>query len=298
MDYEILINGNKISIAGVQDIQIADRHGAKSDDIKLVILNNSMLNIQENDSLECNFGGFKSGKMHIDRVQSDTTTTIVGAISVPIGAKEPRVRQWNKVRFFDIVNDIAIRYGLSVFYMGVTNHSYESKTQFQVSDLAFLNKICIQEGYSLKIDNERLVIYNNELLESAPIVKEIGFNDIINNRIVFAENPNKVKSVTVKYFADRLISYTASKGNIGNHEVITEYVANDAEAERYAKGYLNAMRENDVTADMLISINDGISAGNCVELKDYGRYNGKYFVVECYHNPDKDQTRIIGRRIL
>lgn len=298
MDYEVLLNGKKIDNSIIKDTQVTDRYGAQSDDIKIVLLNNTSIEVQKGYTLECSFGGFRSGKMNVDRIPSSTTSSVLGAISAPICAKEPKTRQWNKVRLFDIVNDIAVNCGISVYYQGVENHLYESVTQFRENDLAFLNRLCIREGYSLKIDDNRLIIYKNSVVEALPSVGTIGFNDVISNRIVFAENPNTVRSVTAKYFADRLISYTAIKGNLGEGRVITEYLANNAEAERFAKGYLETYTQNNFTVDALIPINDGIAAGSNLDFEGFSRYDGKYFITECCHNPDKDQTRVIGRRIV
>lgn len=297
MNYEILIDGKTIN-ASVKEIEINDRQGAKADDIRLLILNSTDLNIVRGGDLECSFGGFRSGKMNIDTLSSTSTTTLIGAISAPLCVKEKHTRHWLKVRFFDIVNDMAMNCGLSVFYQGVENQHYENVTQFRETDLAFLNRLCQREGYSLKIDDNRIVIYNKSVLESAKAVKTIGFNDVIDNKIAFSENPNKVRSVTVKYYSDRLISYTATTGDKDGEDItITEYVADGAEAERFAKGYLSAKTENDITVDAMIPITDEISAGNCIEIKEFDRYDGKYYINECSYGPEKERLRIRGRKI-
>lgn len=297
MDYAVLLNDEKIS-AEIKDLEVTDRYGSKADDIRLTIINNSTVDIKRGDSLACSFGGLRSGKMNIDQIVSNSRTTLVGAISAPTYAKEPSSRHWNKVRLFDIVNDVATNCGLSVYYEGVTNYLYENVTQFKETDLAFLNRLCTREGYSLKIDDNRIVIYKNSIIEGKPSVLDIGFSDVLRNRISFSENPNRVKSVTVKYFADRLISYTAKKDIDGGSVVKTEYVANEAEAERFAHGYLEEFSRNDCTVDVLLLLNDKVSAGNCVTLKDFGRYNGKYFINECCYDPVNDQMRILGRKIV
>lgn len=298
MDFETLLENEKTS-AEILRLQITDRQGAQSDDITLEILNSKAEGtIERGRSLEGNFGGFKSGKMHVDKIISTTRKTRIGAISAPVSAKEKRTRHWRKVRLFDIVNDVATNIGVSVFYLGVENHYYENVTQFNETDLAFLNRLCIREGYALKIDNERLVLYSKSALESAEAVATIkNAGDVLNDKIAFSENPNMVQSVTVKYFADRLISYTATRGTMGARLTVREYVSDAGEAERFAKGYLKHFNENDVTVDALIPINDGIASGNCVKFEGYARYDGKYFVTECCHDPKNKQTRILGRRV-
>lgn len=297
MNFNTLVENEKFE-ASIEKIHIIDRQGSQSDELKIEILNGDYKNIERGRNIEGIFGGFKSGKMHIDKISSSIKKTQIGAISAPVSAKEKHTRHWRKVRLFDIVNDVATNLTLSVFYYGVQNFFYENVTQFNETDLAFLNRLCIREGILLKIDNERIVMYDKATVEKADSVLTIkSIGDVINENIAFSENPNMVHSVTVKYFADRLISYTATSGTLGAKITLREYVSSEAEAERFAKAYLSHFTQNDITLDVLIPINDGITSGNCIGIENFARYSGKYFVFECYHDPKKEQTRLLGRRI-
>lgn len=298
MELKAFIDGESFEPT-FEKFRITDRQGSQSDEITLEILNEgNTASIERGRTLEGVFESFKSGKMHIDKISSTTRQTRIGAISTPVSAKEKRTRHWRKVRLFDIVNDVVLNIGISAFYQDVENYFYENVTQYNETDLAFLNRLCIREGYALKIDNNRAVLYNKASVESAAAVHTIKNADgVISDRIAFSENPNMVQSVTVKYFADRLITYTATKGTIGARHTFREYVSDLGEAERFAKGYLKHFTENDVTVDALIPINDGIASGNCVTIEGYSRYDGKYFITECCHDPKNKQTRILGRRV-
>ena len=297
MDYEVYIDGKKVT-ASIEDIQVSDRQGSQSDDIRLIIVNDETQEIKEGSTLSCSFSGFSSGKMNVDTIVSDTTTTRIEAISAPLSAKEKHTRHWLKVRFLDIVNDVAKGVGLSVYYKGVNNWYYENVTQYEETDLSFLNRLCIRENYSLKIDDGRIVIFDISVLEKASSVLKIsGVGDVINNSISFSINPNKIKAVTVKYFGDRLISYTSKRNVMGEKKTITEYVASAAEAERFSKNYLSTYAQNDTMVRCTIPINSGIAAGNCIDIENFGMYDGKYSICECSHDPEKECTRLIGRRI-
>lgn len=296
MEYEVRIDGKKL-VALTKGVQITDRQGAQADDIRLLIINDKEQVVKKGSVLTCSFGGFSGGRMNVDTISSNATTTLIGAISAPLGAKVERTRHWLKVRLFDIVNDVAKNCGISVYYQGVTNWYYENVTQFRETDLAFLNRLCTREGYALKIDDNRLVIYKNEIIENAKPVLTIGQGDVINNKIAFSENPNKVNSVTVRYYGDRLIEHTAWRGVVGEEKTIKEYVASVAEAERFATNYLASYAQNDITVDVLIPINDGVASGNCIEFVDFAMFNGKYVVFECSHDPERNQTRLRGRKV-
>jgi len=297
MEYKALIDGENFD-ATFEKFRITDRQGAQADEITLEILNEDFENIERGRELEGIFDGFKSGKMHIDKISSTTRQTRIGAISVPVSAKEKRTRHWRKVRLFDIVTDVATNIGISVYYLGVENFLYENVTQYNETDLAFLNRLCIREGYALKIDNARAVVYNKAAVEAEEAVVTItNGDDVINDKIAFSENPNMVQAVTVKYFAERLLTYTATSGTMGAKLTVKEYVGDLGEAERFAKGYLKYFTENDNTVDALIPITDKIASGNCVAFEGFARYDGKYFVTEICHDPKNKQTRILGRRV-
>jgi phage protein D len=296
MDYEVYVDGVKIN-STIKAIQISDRQGAQADDIRLLILNDENLHIQRGSVLACSFGGFSSGNMNVDTISGNSQTTHIGAKSSPLNAKKKNTRHWLKVRLFDIVNDVATNNGLSVYYQGVENYYYENVTQFNETDLAFLNRICQREGYCLKIDDNRLVVYSRSAIESAGVVMTIDFDTPIDHKIAFSENPNKITSVTVRHYSDGLKTYTATRGVGGEEVTIKEYAFDSAEAERFAKGYLSTYAQDDTTMDCLIAINDGIAAGCCVEVKDYAMYDGKYVVFECCHDPENNQTRLRGRKV-
>ncbi len=299
MEFKTFIEGKTLD-ARIERIQITDKQGAQADDLRIEIVNDDHEGIERGGILEGIFSGYKSGKMHIDKISSTTRRTLIGAISAPVSAKEKRSRHWRKVRLFDIVNDVAVECGISVYYENVTNHYYENVTQHNESSLAFLNRLCIREGYSLKIDDDRAIIYDIESAEACSPAFTIGAGqkiEVINDTISFSENPNMVRSVTVKHYADRLISCTAESGTLGERVTKREYVGNEAEAERFARGYLRHYTQGDTTVDALIPINDGIASGMCVEFAGYGRYSGKYFISECCHDPKNEQTRICGRKV-
>lgn len=296
MDYTIKLNDEKADFQ-VKDLMVFDRAGAIADEIKLVINNNSNITVERGDRLEVEFDGLTSGKMNVDKLISGLKNTIIGAISTPINAKNTHTRHWLKVRLFDIVNDVATNLSLSVFYAGVENHFYENVTQFNETDLAFLNRLCTREGYGLKIDNNRLVLFDFDSLINEEAAAVINAGDEIDGKITFAESPNRIRSVTVKFYSDRLIEHTSISGVDGESIVKNEYVADEAEAERFANGYLKNYKQNSVVVDVIVRINAKIAAGNCVTFAGYNKYDGKYYIDEVTYDIENNQSRIKARRI-
>ena len=301
MEYTLLLGGVDITEKlKVQELFVSDASGAKADRIKMQIINTADAEISRGQRLTAKFGGYTSGNMIIDEFLCGTATSRVGAISCPKDAKKQKTRHYMKVRFFDIVNDIATETGLSVFYDGVSNFLYENVTRFNETALAFLNRLCIREGYSLKIDDLRIIIFDKAKAERSQSVLTVKPTDIVENKILFSENPNLVASVTVKHYNSNdqvVISRTAHSGFDGENKVIREYCATIAEAERFANGYVREMNKNAVTVTGFIKLNTAIAATNNIECNGFGRFDGKYFIEEITHDPINELTKFSARKL-
>lgn len=301
MEYALILNGENITEKlKVKELFVSDASGAKADRIKMQIINTRDIDITHGQRLTAKFGGYTSGNMTVDEFVCGTATSRVGAISSPKGAKKPKTRHYMKVRLFDIVNDVATETGLSVYYIGITNHFYENVTRFEETPLAFLNRVCVREGYSLKIDDGRIVLFDKTRSENAATVLTVTPTDIIDNRILFSENPNLVSSVTVQYYDSEnqiVISHTAHSGYEGEDKIITEYLSSIAEAERFSQGYVRELNKNAVTVSGFIHINTDIAATNNIECNGFGRFDGKYFIEEITHDPINELTKFTARKL-
>ena len=304
MEYKIIVGGldvtDKITI--VDDVLYAfDRAGAMADNIKMLVDNASAFQPAKGQSVAVKFGGYDTGRMAIDKVDAVTRNAVVGAVSTTAGAKKKVSRHYRKVRFFDMVNDVATATGFSVFYQsGVENRLYESVTRWCESPLAFLNRLCVREGYGLKIDDQRIIIYNKRTAESARPVLTITQADTIDGQVAFRDAANTTKSLTVRYFSlseRRNIEYTAEIPDDGEQITVVEYLQDGAEAERFAKNYLTERNKSSTTATALIPINTDIAATSIITFNGFGRYDGNYFVEELCHCPLTEQTKITARKI-
>ena len=305
MDYKILVDGADVTdrISIVDDVLfVSDRAGAQADSIKLLMNNASDFQIAKGQKIAVEFNGYSSGKMTIDKIEPATTNTIVEAVSTSSKAKKRRTRHYRKVRFFEVINDVATETGFSVFYMGtISNRYYENISRYEETPLAFLNRLCVREGYALKVDNDRIIVYDKGTAERAKEVFTITQESTINNVVKFRDTALVTEAVKVRYFdlqTGNTIEYTAGIEEAGEETVITEYLFDLAEAERFAKGYLREKNKNIITAVALIPINTDIAATNNIAFSDFGRYDGKYHIEEITHCPIAEQTKIIARKIL
>lgn len=303
MKYNILVDGKDVTekIIIVNDVLfVTDRAGARADSIKMMISNTSELQIEKGRSVAVKFGGFTSGNMSVDKIEPTTTNALVGAVSASTKAKKRKSYHYRKVRFFDVINDVAAETGYSVFYDGIENRFYENISRFYETPLAFLSRLCVREGYALKVDDQRIVIYDREKAEAAKSVLTITQDDILDNHIKFCDAACVTESVKVRYFnisTGAKIEHTYGIAEAGEQTVITEYVNDIAEAERFAKNYSREANKNCITVSALIPLNTDIAATSNIEFNGFGRYDGKYSIEELTHCPTAEQTKITARKI-
>lgn len=304
MEYNIIIDGvdvtDRLDILN-DTLYVTDRAGAQADSIKMLINSASDFQISKGQYMTVKFGGFTSGKMTVDKISPTIKNALVEAVSASTRAKKRRSRHYLKVRFFDIVNDVAIETGFSVFYTDeIKNRYYENVSRWFETPLAFLNRLCIREGYALKVDDNRIIIYDRAKAEAADAVLTITQSSVIDEIVKFQDTSCVAEAVKVQYFdlnKGNKIEYTAGIEEAGEQTVITEYLQDIAEAERFSKNYLKEKNKNCTTALALIPLNTNLAATSNIEFLGFGRYDGKYSIEEITHCPTNDQTKITARKI-
>jgi phage protein D len=304
MQYNIIVDGVDVTerLEIVNDtLFVTDRAGAKADNMKMLVSNMSDFQLQKGQRIAVKFGGFTSGNMTVDQISPNTLNALVEAVSSSAKAKKKRSRHYRKVRFFDVINDVALETGFSVFYIGsIENRYYENVSRWCETPLAFLNRLCIREGYGLKVDDSRIIVYEKRSAEAVKSVLTITQGDLINNQIQFIDNTCVTEAVKVQYFdlkTGNRIEHTAGIEEAGEQTEITEYVSDIAEAERFARGYSAEKNKNCTTVIALIPINTDIAATSNIDFEGFGRYDGKYHIEEITHCPIAEQTKITARKI-
>lgn len=304
MKYNIIVDGIDVTerIEILNDtLYVTDRAGAQADNIKMLISNTSDLQISKGQSVTVKFGGYTSGKMTVDKISPTTKNALVEAVSASTRAKKKRSRHYKKVRFFDVINDVALETGFNVLYVGtIENRYYENISRWFETPLAFLNRLCIRESYGLKVDDSRIIVYDKDSAEAKKSVLTITQDSTIDDIVKFQETSCVTETVKVQYFdlqTGNKIEHTTGFEEAGEQTVITEYVQDLAEAERFSKGYSREKNKNCTTALALIPINTDIAATSNIEFSGFGRYDGKYHIEELTHCPITEQTKIIARKI-
>jgi len=257
----------------------------------------------KNDTLEVKQGGYSTGLMFVDELGQSAGKFQLKALSIPQPSKTARSQSWENVRLLEFINEIAGRYGFKVQTYGIENYLYQRVDQIEQADFSFLAYRCMLEGYALKINNKSIVIYNEHAEEQKPVDSK---NSIIYQSDIFQNLKFKNKSTDI--FQKCLIKSNNSnafiKGefedkNIYGPTLINQIFCSDqAEANRFAKGYLRRANKEMITGAFPIKLNTNYAAGTNVEVEKVGMFDGKYFIDKLLHDFINDRTNLCLRRPL
>lgn len=215
-------------------------------------------------------------------------TATFGALAIPANESfksRERTKTWKKVTIKKIATDIAKQYKLKLSYSGpsITINAIE---QSEKADSAFLYELCKKYGLSMKIYNQKIVIYDQTAQEKKKAVATL-------TRVSFVDDDWSYEDALEGTYTGARISYKSGK----NSKEISVFLGLKAEkasgsrvlkinetADSAADGYykaaaaVNLSNEKATVISGAIWPNPKICAGVCVTLSGMGKANGKYFV--------------------
>lgn len=84
-----------------------------------------------------------------------------------------RSRSWEKVLLSKICNDIAWEAGMELFYDVENDPTLDRAEQTEESDLEFLQRLCRDNGYALKISDNQVIVFDTVTYEAREPVATI-----------------------------------------------------------------------------------------------------------------------------
>jgi len=255
-------------------------------------------NPQKEHEIELINDGVSTGAMFIDGRKMSGGIFVLKSISTPPGIKTIRNRTWENIRFNKIANDIAQSSKLGIELYGTTNYLYDVINQINETDLAFLNRLCIREGYVLKVNSKKIIIYSEKYLEQQESIKTF-YKD--SGKSIFEDGSDIVYAACqVKYYnGAELINYIFKPNPNISGEIlkIDEQIYSSGEAERFAKSYLRNANKYYFIGSISNQINSKISAGNNINVDGIGIPDGKYCIYQII-NDFTHNTQVLNVRKL
>lgn len=258
---------------------------------------------EKGDRLILSKDKFSSGVMYADEFHISRGIYRINAISTPLGIKTKKTRSWESINFNKLANDLASEIGLKVETYYTTDWIYKRIDQIDETNMELLNKICILEGYSLKITNGKVVIYDERSLESAASTLDISESDIIGDYTFSNVSSGIYSACSLEYFSfdNELIKYTYNSPVFSDYPILkikNTKVSDYAEAERFSKNLLRYNNKNEIKGSFFVKLNSEIGAGNIVNIKQMGSFNGKYFVEKVVQGITNGKSKLEIRKVL
>lgn len=217
-------------------------------------------------------------------------------------------RAWESTTLKKIARDIANDAGLELFYDTNDEPSVARIEQSDESDLALLKRLCSDNGLSLKVHNNKLIIFDAGKYEQKNPVMELNYGDPIilhfdgsatlngiygDCQVSFV--PNGLTDIFSELFGGLDIIKSVSGLNLNgisklaggagaNVLKIHKKVSSAAEAERLARAKLREKNKSEFTVNLQLKGSFGYIAGNVIKLEDFGIHSGNYIIDRSDHN--------------
>ena len=241
--------------------------------------------------------GLNLGSFEIDEISNkyshgsgNTCTVKLNSIPNSSGLRAVNEsRSWEKVTLSSIAGDIAADAGMTLFYDTNEDPVIERAEQSEKSNLAFLKKLCVDNGLALKVEDGKLIIFDEEKYESQSAVVSLEYGiDAIKSFSATATISKIYKSCKVEYKhgkKDVTIKgeYTDGDKKSGMTLKVNKKVSTQAEAEKLAKKKLREKNKEEIKISLTLIGNFIYLSGNVVELVNHGWYSGNYIIEKATH---------------
>lgn len=272
------------------------------------------------------------GLFEIDEIECSAipSETKIKAVSVPNNTTlrgEGRTRSWEGYTIQKIAQDIANNAGMQLNFSSKDNPTLERVEQTEQSDLAFLDKLCQDNGLSLKVTDNQIVIFDMADMEATepslifvrPTMKgldtsvsiDVNSNDMNSESTLKRLKPTSwrftssvrdvYKSCTVEHSQGKKkakisATFTDPNKTEGKILLVKKDVKSVEEAKRMARKELREKNKDEVTGSITCMGDTDLSAGLTVTVKGFGKFDGKYILSQVKHSLGSGYTCSVDLR--
>ena len=199
-------------------------------------------------------------------------------------------RSWEKVKLSKICRDIADDAEMELFFDVENDPEIDRAEQTEESDLAFLMRICRDNGYALKVTDNKLVVFDIVTYEGKDAVATIGREGSnLKSYSIRSKTRDVYKSCHVRYSNSTTgetieYTFTPDENRKGKTLAVNEQVETVADAETLAKKKLREKNADEVTVSLSMMGNIDLYAGATVNLSGFHKFDGKYIITGGRHS--------------
>ena len=267
---KILYNGKDIT----NDISVSscihDMFACSQADTLLIKFNDSKRlwdgwKPSKEDVISVSYGIAKTGAMFIDSVVPENGLMTLRASSIPPTALNKTDKSWENIHLLQLAKEIASRHGLGFESYDVSDKTYEYVRQPNIPDFEFLQQRCNLEGLAFVVYDKKLVLYDEEKLETATPVKDIEITT--ENDFTFTDSSQNGYGKVIVTNGSLKGEYASSNGLTNTlTQTIATTISGQAEANRFAKGLLRQANKNLTKGVFKQPLMREYSAGSVVKI--------------------------------
>jgi phage protein D len=280
-------------------------------------------------------GVLHCGKFFIDtmRVSGAPRTFEMSGVSIPLNKairKKVKTKILEKTTLKEIAQDIAKSADVKLLFDSQSNPSYTKIEQNKESDLKFLMRLCEEAGLSLKVTDERLIVFDQNFYESKEPIKtfsrdggsvlsysfELNQSEIYKSVTVAYRNPKKKKRGKAGGYTKSSSSQKGKKKD--TNPAVVYYTETDPSADengqeyqkktalenleaakRWAKAKLRQLNRRGVTGNLSVIGDVDLVAGSVIRVRGFGNFDGNFIIEKADHSLDSSGyvTSVSLRRV-
>lgn len=198
-------------------------------------------------------------------------------------------KAYENVKLSELAAQIAQESGVELFFQATDDPEIKRAEQGEQSRLAFLEKICADNYLALKVDDGKLIIFDeSELDKQSPIATlERDKSPIL--RFSATKTLQEVyKSAQVSYKhgeKDELFEGEFDSGAAqGKVLKINKKVEDKGAAEKLARNELRQKNKKETSIRLEVVGSFEYLAGNVIELRGHGAFDGNYLIERARHS--------------
>ncbi len=277
-----------ISLADRDSLWLSDWAPSKGDKIQASIIIHNWDDFSRTESLPC-------GIYEVDEINYSCPPKIIEikAVSSQVSKSacgEKHNKAWENVKFSTIAGDLAANNNLKLFYDVADDPFIERREQNELSDLEFLAQTAQNYGLSVKINDDKIIIFDEELYEAKDSITEIKSTDpkVISWRFS-TKCAGIYKSSRVRYHHPvKNETFTAQDTDTaaeGTERVleINERVENQSDANKIAHKRLQQANSREITGTITLLGDLKFLAGVNITCSGFGQFDGKYLIESVTH---------------
>ena len=241
------------------------------------------------------FGLFELDEL---KAQGPPSVILIKGTSLPYSngvRTEERDKSWEGYTLKKIGEEIAGKAGLGFLYDCPSDPSYTRVEQAKQTDIAFLQQLCHDHGYSLKISGLKLIIFDQARYENMNAVASIKWMDGTYTKydLNTQDGDTHYDQCTVRFYDAVTGTMYEATANAEDYDAeakehtvctVTNRAVHSAdEAAELASKILRLHNKYEKRVSFTLVGNPLIGAGMTMELEGFGLWDEKYIVKQARH---------------